>query len=100
MTITYRNTKGSALLYGEVDENFRDLLEDTTLQRVTTNGATSDKSITVAGITTSSLAVANSSIPATIDSVGSPGEIRWNETHVYICIGTNAWRRAALSTWV
>lgn len=47
MTITYRQTKGSALLYGEVDENFRDLLEDTNLQRVLTNGNTSNLDMTV-----------------------------------------------------
>lgn len=47
MTITYRQTKGSALLYGEVDENFRDLLEDTTLHRVLTNGNTSNLDMTV-----------------------------------------------------
>lgn len=47
MTITYRQVKGSALLYGEVDENFRDLLEDTDLQRVLTNGNTSNLSMSV-----------------------------------------------------
>tara|TARA_R110000822_G_scaffold71855_4_gene172873 strand:- start:5471 stop:6565 length:1095 start_codon:yes stop_codon:yes gene_type:complete len=40
MTITKRNTKGSSLTYAEMDENIRDLYEDTTLDRVVGNGAT------------------------------------------------------------
>ena len=37
MTITKRTTKGSALTYAELDENFRDLDEDMTLERVIEN---------------------------------------------------------------
>lgn len=39
MTITFRKDKNYPLTYPEMDENFRDLLEDTDLQRVTENGA-------------------------------------------------------------
>lgn len=42
MAITYRGVKDEALTFEEVDENFRDLYEDTTLQRVLTNGNTSN----------------------------------------------------------
>ncbi len=49
MTIVKRETKGSALTYGEMDENIRDLYEDTTLQRVLTNGNTADVDITTSG---------------------------------------------------
>ena len=38
MTIVKRATKGSALTYSEMDENIRDLYEDTTLLRALTNG--------------------------------------------------------------
>jgi hypothetical protein len=38
MTITKRGTKGSALTYAEMDENIRDLYEDTDLERVLDNG--------------------------------------------------------------
>jgi len=37
MTITKRTTKGSALTYAELDENFRDLDEDMTLERIIEN---------------------------------------------------------------
>ena len=94
MTITYRQTKGSALLYGEVDENFRDLYEDTDLQRVLTNGNTSNLSMTVNSITLTS-----STPPATASSTGTAGQIAWNSGYIYVCVATNTWKRAALSTW-
>ncbi len=39
MTILKRGTKGSALTYAEMDENIRDLHEDTTINRVLENGS-------------------------------------------------------------
>lgn len=50
MTITYRTIKGEALTYSEIDENFRDLRYDTTLQRVTSLGNVTNNIITVSGI--------------------------------------------------
>ena len=50
MTITKRNTKGSALTYAEMDENIRDLFEDTTLERVIANGNTATSSASFADI--------------------------------------------------
>lgn len=79
MTITYRQTKGSALLYGEIDENFRDLLEDTTLHRVLTNGNTSNLDMTVNSafcntvstnsVTTGTLTITSNSV--TLNTVSS-----------------------------
>jgi len=57
MTIVKRETKGSALTYGEMDENIRDLYEDTDLQRVLTNGNTTDVDIITSGQIISSLGV-------------------------------------------
>lgn len=47
MTITKRNTKGSALTYAELDENFRDLDSDMTLDRVLKNGSTTTRDLTI-----------------------------------------------------
>lgn len=94
MTITYRTTKGSSLLYGEVDENFRDLYEDTDLQRVLTNGNSSTLSMTVNSITLST-----SSAPGSAGATGSPGQIAWDSGYIYVCVANNTWKRAALSTW-
>ena len=50
MTITKRSTKGSALTYAELDENIRDLFEDTTLDRVLSNGDTSTREAKIGGL--------------------------------------------------
>jgi hypothetical protein len=47
MTIVKRGTKGTALTYAEMDENIRDLYEDTTIDRVLGNGNITTKSLTV-----------------------------------------------------
>ena len=43
--------------------------------------------------------VVSTSIPATPTSVGSPGDIASNNTHLYICTNFNTWRRVAIGTW-
>ena len=52
MTITKRSVKGSALTYAEMDENFRDLDSDMTLDRVLKNHDSSDRNITLTGLST------------------------------------------------
>jgi hypothetical protein len=47
MTITYRGVKDEALTYGELDENFRDLRQDTDLERVLINGNVANLTIVV-----------------------------------------------------
>jgi hypothetical protein len=37
--------------------------------------------------------------PSTSTSAGTAGEIAYDSQYVYICVATNTWRRAALSTW-
>lgn len=78
MTITYRNTKGSALTYGEVDENFRDLFANTDIHRVLTNGNTTNLGMTVANLTvTNTLNVVTLSVNSSISviNVSSNGTI-------------------------
>jgi hypothetical protein len=41
----------------------------------------------------------NSGAPATSTSTGTTGEIRYDATYIYICTGTNTWKRTALTTW-
>ena len=50
MTITKRSVKGSALTFAEMDENIRDLREDTNLNRVLLNGNTSNTVIQIPGL--------------------------------------------------
>jgi hypothetical protein len=43
--------------------------------------------------------IATSAAPATATSTGTAGEIRYDADYVYICVATNTWKRAALTTW-
>lgn len=68
MTITYRLTKGVSLTYEEMDENFRDLHEDTTIDRVLGNGNTTNKSLTVGDLTVGDLSVGDLSVTGNVSS--------------------------------
>lgn len=76
MTITRRIIKGSSLTYEEMDENFRDLRFDTTLDRVTENGNVTDNNITVkdivaANIIANNITVINQSPSLTVAAINS-----------------------------
>jgi len=46
------------------------------------------------------LALFNSaSVPSSVTSTGTIGQIAANETHLYICVATDTWRRVDLSTF-
>jgi len=83
MTIVKRGVKGTALTYDEMDENIRDLYEDTTIERVLGNGNTTTKNISVGTLTATTVDAANvdaTNINATTIITGTvsdtKGEIR------------------------
>lgn len=39
------------------------------------------------------------SVPATSTSAGLPGQIRYDDDHIYICTASNTWKRISVSTW-
>ena len=41
----------------------------------------------------------SASIPSSVTSTGTRGQIAANETHLYICVATDTWRRVDLSTF-
>ena len=41
----------------------------------------------------------SSNAPATAGSTGSAGDIRYDSGYVYVCVATDTWKRAALTTW-
>lgn len=45
------------------------------------------------------VALSNTAAPTTAGAAGTKGEIRYDDSYVYICIATNTWKRAAISTW-
>jgi len=56
--------------------------------------------ITAGGtISGTALKITTSATPATSSSTGVTGQIEWDSSYVYVCVATNTWKRAALSTW-
>lgn len=43
--------------------------------------------------------VAANSAPAAANSTGTTGTIAWDSDYVYVCVATDTWKRANLSTW-
>ena len=50
-------------------------------------------------ITKGNLVVANGNAPTSANAVGKSGQIAWDSDFVYVCVATNAWKRANLSSW-
>jgi hypothetical protein len=40
-----------------------------------------------------------SATPASASATGTTGTLSWDASFIYVCTGTNTWKRAALSTW-
>lgn len=45
------------------------------------------------------LAPQRTTTPVTSSSAGVVGQWAFDSTYLYLCIGTNAWKRVELSTW-
>lgn len=37
--------------------------------------------------------------PATAADTGTTGQVAWDSSYVYVCVATDTWKRAAISTW-
>jgi hypothetical protein len=37
--------------------------------------------------------------PASASAAGTEGDITWDTDYIYVAVGTNTWKRSALSTW-
>lgn len=59
----------------------------------TTNNATIANTLTV-----SNFKIIASNPPASNSSPGETGTIAWDSSHIYVCIATNTWARAAMTT--
>ena len=40
-----------------------------------------------------------SKTPSSASDTGKAGQIAWDSDYIYICVATNTWKRAELSTW-
>ena len=43
--------------------------------------------------------VSDTAAPASASDTGTAGEVRYDSSFIYVCVATNTWVRAALSTW-
>jgi hypothetical protein len=57
--------------------------------------------LTVAGSlsVSANTTLANTYVPSANNSIGTTGQITWDGDYVYICVATDTWKRANLSTW-
>ena len=56
--------------------------------------------VSIGNINTSgNLITANTYVPSANNSAGSAGQITWDGDYVYVCVATDTWKRANLSTW-
>lgn len=37
--------------------------------------------------------------PASATATGDAGEVRFTSDYIYVCVATNTWKRAEISTW-
>ena len=51
------------------------------------------------GILTPQLCITVGGAPASATSAGTPGQIAWDATHIYVCVAKNTWVRATLATF-
>lgn len=42
---------------------------------------------------------ANTYVPANAAASGTVGQLSWDSSYVYICVATDTWKRANISTW-
>jgi hypothetical protein len=47
----------------------------------------------------SSISLTTTAVPVSHSDAGTPGQIAYDATHLYVCIATNTWVRASLATW-
>jgi len=45
------------------------------------------------------LVIETTSTPASASDTGTTGTIEWDSSYIYVCVATDTWKRAALSTW-
>ena len=58
--------------------------------------ATIAQTLVVGGDT---IELSTSKTPASAGDTGTTGQIAWDSSYIYICVATDTWKRAAISTW-
>jgi hypothetical protein len=45
------------------------------------------------------LILCSPTVPGSAGDTGATGQVSWDANFIYVCVATNTWKRAALSTW-
>lgn len=85
-------TTANHKIIGSVADGVRILINNSVVAAFTSSG------LSVTGTVSGNLLVPNGA-PATASSPGTSGQIVKDNNFLYICVGTDTWRRVALSTW-
>lgn len=80
-TITQRNRKRSSSQTGNLFE------------------ATDENGTVGFAVDANQIAVLKAKTPASASDTGTTGMIAWDSSYIYICTGSNTWKRAAIATW-
>lgn len=67
-----------------------------------TGSAALNAILTAAGnfqLSAGQLIIATTATPASASATGTVGTFNWDSNYLYICVATDTWKRAALSTW-
>ena len=43
--------------------------------------------------------ISDTAAPSSATDTGTAGEVRYDGSYIYVCVATDTWVRAALSTW-
>ena len=50
-------------------------------------------------VNSDAIRIRSSQTPASAGATGTAGMICWDSSYIYVCVGTNSWKRVAISTW-
>lgn len=50
-------------------------------------------------VVTNKLGISSTNVPTLATSTGTAGQITWDSNYIYVCVATDTWKRANLTTW-
>lgn len=58
-----------------------------------------DLQVQSAGSPVPNPSVGSATVPASATAPGTPGDVAYDATHLYVCVAANSWRRSPLTSW-
>jgi len=85
----------------DTGSNLQIAIDGTETARLTTTGLGLNTNAPTArlDVNANTIRVRTARTISTSSSTGNVGDIAWDASYVYVCVATNTWKRAALTTW-